>query len=206
MITTVTTLAAALQVLLTSSARDLGRVLGAFQRHRRLDGASWTQTLVFGWLDDPDASLDRLADFAADRGLEVSPQALDQRFSDAAVVLVRQLLHEALTYTVQAAGPVLPVLQRFQGVYVFDASTLVLPPGLAELFPGCGGDAGAAACKLHVCLEVSGRGVVELGFSNGRTNELSVPLGHAPLPAGALRLADTGYFCLDTLSEYSVAG
>jgi hypothetical protein len=200
-------LAAFFHVLFTAEADDLARQTGLCRRRRKLDGPNLAQTLVFGWMQQPDASLDALAALAP---VPVTGSALGQRLTPAAVELLRRLLQSALSHEALAANPeAAGLLARFAGVHVHDASTIPLPAALAGLSPGCGGstpDAGRAACKLHVRLEVTRGGRMELELTDGRTNELQSPLAHAPLPPGALRLADLGYFDLERLRADTKAG
>src|SRR5437879_13906355 len=53
---------------------------GCVQRQRKFRGASLLQTLVFGWQQHPDASLEHLASTAATADVLVSDTAVDKRF------------------------------------------------------------------------------------------------------------------------------
>lgn len=102
------------------------------------------QTLVFGWLANPDASLDELTQneltqTAASLGIEISPQGLDQRFTKEASESLKLTL-ESSVGTLIANNPVaIPLLQRFNGVYLQDSSVVILPDSLSQIFKGCGG-------------------------------------------------------------------
>lgn len=201
-------LAMTLQTLLTTEAEQAARESGCVRRVRKLSGALFVQTLVLGWLHDPHASLDRLADFAADLGADISPQALDQRLTPAASRCLATVLTAALHRVIATTPAAIPLLQRFQGVYVVDTTTVGLPATLTDLFPGCGGgsgDAGQATLKVHACLELSG-GTLELDFGSGRQPDVVSELGRGPLPAGALRLADRGFFNGQVLQDYTDQG
>jgi hypothetical protein len=50
-----------LKTLLTTMADQAGRDSDLIRRVRAFTGASFVQTLVFGWLGHPDATLDNLA-------------------------------------------------------------------------------------------------------------------------------------------------
>lgn len=203
-----TELAQTLQTLLTTEAEQAARETGCVRRVRKLSGARFVQTLVLGWLHDPHASLDSLADFAADLGADLTPQALDQRLTPAASRCLATVLTAALHRVVATSPAALPLLQRFQGVYVFDTTTVGLPATLSDLFRGCGGgssDAGQATLKIHACLELS-RGTLELDFGSGRQPDVVSELARGPLPAGALRLADRGFFDRHVLQDYTDQG
>src|SRR5882724_6947541 len=136
--TTLADLAATLQAVFTTDAEDAAAAAGLIRRRRCFSGASFVQTLTFGWLANPQASLDELADLAADLGCSVSPQALDQRFTPAAADCLARVLEAALLRLVQADPVAAPLLQRFGGVYVRDCSTISLPGALAGAWPGVG--------------------------------------------------------------------
>jgi hypothetical protein len=197
-------LAAVVMCLLGSEADELARVTGLVQRRRKLPGSAFSQILVFGWLAHPHAGLEDLADFAYAQGIDVSFQAIDDRINDQAVDFFQRLLCSALEYCCQSTNDVLPVLQRFQGVYVFDTTDVTLPRCMIEEFPSC--NPGQAACGILTCLEVSHAGVVDLQVGPALNNDLSYELAHASLPQGSLRLADLGFFNLDLLESYDREG
>lgn len=50
-----------MQVILTSVADIVARHTGFIQRLRKLSGSGFVQTLVFGWLSNPQATLEELS-------------------------------------------------------------------------------------------------------------------------------------------------
>ena len=103
----------------------------------------------------------------------------------------------------------MPLLSRFNGVYLQDSTTLSLPPELAELLPGCGGstpEAGAAALKLQVRWKLTTCTLEGLTRHPGRSADTKAELSGAFLPPASLRLTDLGYFDLGTLQEYDRQG
>jgi hypothetical protein len=202
---TVTQLARVLQTVLTTTADAAAQATGFVRRRRQLTGARFVQALVFGWLDNPQASLDDLALSAATVGARVRPQALDQRFSRQAADCLQTVLQAAVRQVVAAQPQAIPLLARFAGVYLLDATTISLPACLAALWPGCGGcnaTAGQAALKVQVRWEWSTGALDGLALQAGRAADGAAPLATASLPAGALRLADLGYFDLEVLQAY----
>jgi len=210
MLSTVARCASTLQDLFTDFANRAARETGFVRRQRKLTGASFVQTLTFAWLENPLSALEDLRDVSGTLNVDLSPQALDQRLGSAAVAFLSRMLQEAMQRVFGAAsGEVLPLLQRFSGVYVFDSSTISLPAALASLFPGCGGrdpSDGRAACKLQLCMELSRGSLDGLQILKGRTNDLESALAHRSLPAGSLRLADLGFFDLGLLQRYNEQG
>jgi hypothetical protein len=198
---TVAQVARALQSVLTQSAERLGRETQFVQRAGKLDGASFSQILTFGWLSDPQSSLEALSQTAAALGVAISPQGLDERFSETAANCLRRILEAAMGVVVESSPQVIPILQRFTGIFVQDSTSLLLPAELSELWKGCGGSKGGeAALKLQVRLDLL-KGGLQLELQDGCASDRSATFQHAPLPVGALRLADLGYFDLAVLAE-----
>jgi Transposase DDE domain len=206
---TVADLAATLQSVFTTEADDAAAASGFSRRRRVLTGAGFVQALTFGWLANPKASLDDLAELAADLGCPVSPQALDQRFTPQAADCLSYVLHSALLRLVAACPVAAPLLQRFQGVYVRDCSTITLPGCLADLLPGCGHGKPEIPCsgvKLHVGLELGTGALENLSLQPARTSDRCCRGTHAPLPRGAILLEDLGFFDVRRLRHYAEQG
>ena len=66
---TITQIAEGMQTLLTNTANELGRETGFIQRRRLVTGASFAQTVVFGYLANPASSREELHQTAATIGL-----------------------------------------------------------------------------------------------------------------------------------------
>ena len=190
--TTVATLAAALHTLFTATARLLGRSTGLIQRQRDLSAADFAQALVFGWIDQPRASLESFA-----VRLDLSAQSLHSRMGPAAHAFFRELLAAALRH-VQAARPArLGLLRRFPAVVVEDSSIVALPADLAHSYRGHGGadpGAGRAALKVLVRWELLTGQLLSLRCVPAVTADPKLAAAAEDLPAGALHLADQGFF------------
>jgi hypothetical protein len=63
--TSIADLTQTLQTLLTTTADRIAAQTGCIQRLRKLSGASLVQILVLGWLHQPQATLNNLAQMAA---------------------------------------------------------------------------------------------------------------------------------------------
>ena len=201
----------ALHDLFTGAADQLARDAGFTRRARKLTGPAFAQALVFSFLGCPDATLDDFAEAAAELGAAVSPQAFDRRFTPQAADFLRGLLRAAFDRSFNSLRPaLLPLLCRFRGVFLRDATLVGLPQALAEAFPGRGGrhaaHGQAAACKLVVEAEVTTGQLTELSVLAGLANERTAAVAGKPLPAGALLLEDTGFFSGARLQGYSEQG
>lgn len=204
--TSIPQVAATLQAILTTTAELAGRQTGFVQRASPITDSIFVQTLVFGLLANPQASLSELTQTAAALGVSISAQALDQRFTETASLCLEQVLTAALR-TVVCSDPVAPpVLSRFNGVYVQDSTTIVLPPAFAERWSGCGGSTpeADAALKLQVQLNLSD-GRIQGQMHDGRDADQSSTLD-AALPPLSLRIADLGYWDLVRVEELHTTG
>src|SRR5689334_6738108 len=121
-----------MQTVLTSAAEQAARDSGFCQRRSPLGGAVFAQTLVFGTLGNPHATLEDLAQTAAACGSSVTAQALDQRFTPPAADYLQRVLAVVVQQAVAAHPVVVPLLRHFQGVYLDDSTTVALPDALRE--------------------------------------------------------------------------
>jgi hypothetical protein len=201
---TVDKLAKTLQTLFTTEADTAAKESGMIQRRRKISGAGFVQSLVFGWLDDPTTTIDELGD-----ELDVTKQGLDQRLDARAADCLWRVVKKALHWLFAASPETIPLLRRFTGVVIDDCTSLGLPAELARRFPGCGGsdpEAGQAGLKLLVRFEVSSGQfqALEAGAARDSEHTLAKPL--PPLPLGSLHLADLGFFDLNELTQLSRQG
>lgn len=205
---TVAHVADAMQRILTTTADAAARASGWVRRRRKCSGGTLVQTLVLGWLGHPQASLGALVQTAAGVGVVVSPQGLDQRFTPAAAACLQQVLDAAVQEVLASEPVAMPLLQRFTAVAIQDSTTIALPDALAAVWPGCGERTShaQAALKLHVRLDLLQGTLVGPLLTPGRAQDKAAPLAAAPLPPGALRLADLGFFSLDEFQALSVQG
>lgn len=194
---------ASMQEVLTTQAERIAEETALVKRQRKFTGPSLSQTLVFGWLDNPDASLDELTQMAADVGVQVSPQALEQRFNQTTACFLKGLLEASLEQMIAGEPTALEMLQRFEGVYLVDGSTLVLPDELAEVWQGCGGSSPvhtSSSLKLQVRWDLC-RGALGMELTHGRESDRNSIFQSETLPHGSLRLTDLGYFDLKQFEE-----
>lgn len=190
----------AMQMVLTTVADQAGRATNFILRQVKLRGSTFTQTLVFGFLADLHATLQALAQTAAALGVRITPQALDQRFTEDAAACLEQVLAAAVAEVIAADPVAVPFLDRFPAVEVQDSSTISLPRALADVFFGCA--EGTAGLKLHVGLNLRSGALRGPTISDGCTHDSTVALP-GDLPAKSLRLMDLGYFRLERFQSLS---
>src|SRR2546423_789813 len=151
-----------MQTILTSRAKALERETGFVERSTvHLDGPIFSQTTVLTWMQQPEANYSQLRHTAASLGVHVSNQAIEQRFSEASVRLLRALLDEVVGQVISSEASAPKVLARFNGVYLQDGTVISEPSSLAEPWLR-GGQAGQEAA-----LRVQGRLELGLGSPSG---------------------------------------
>lgn len=206
---TVTQLSKTLQEILTTTANDLARMTGFTQRQSKVTGAVFAQALVLGWLANGEATLEELTQGMAALDVSLSPQGLENRFNKQAADLLKHVLQRATQQMIAVDPVAIPLLQRFQGVYLQDSTTLTLPNELAQEWQGCGGKKGVgeSALKVQVQFDLCSGVISHLVLQNGREQDRNASIQTTSLPSGALRLADLGYFSVavfETLGKQGV--
>ncbi len=199
---TLTQLAGTLQQLLTEGADRIGRESGFIQRQRKLSGASFVQTLVFGWMAKGDSTMEELSQSAANVGVRVSRQGLDERFNEAAANFLKQMVVESVKCVLRGNVVSSGLLERFNGVYVEDSTVVELPASLQAVWAGCN----RSALKVSVRWELQQGGLEQVQLQPGREHDQQARLHHLPTPACALQLRDLGYYDLETLKAQTDNG
>src|SRR5262245_5126875 len=202
MATTIPEIAQALGSLFASVADEAAVETRFVQRRSKMMGAGFVQTLAFGWLANPQATLEELAQTAAARGVRISPQAIHKRLSRRGSACLREVLRAAVMRMFAADPVAIPILQRFTGgVWLLDSTTVALPDALAKQWPSSGPGKGRAAMKLVVRLNLLHGTLAGPCFQAGSDSDHHGELQDKVLPKGALHLADMGFFDLDRLRK-----
>ena len=133
-------------------------------------------------------------------GPPVTPQALRRRFTPALNRLLEGLIERAATQLVAAPRRASGLLGRFSAVSIQDSTVVALPRAHRDRWPGCGGNASAAALKVQVRWDVLGGALSGLTLEPGRRPDQATTLRPEGLPAGSIWIADLGYFGVATLA------
>jgi hypothetical protein len=189
----------ALQSVFGNSADLAARRSGFTRRRSKLMGSTFVQTLVFGWLHNPQATVEELAQVAGNLGVPISPQGLDKRFGPQAAALLEQVLQNAVLQVISTEPTALPLLQRFKGVDLLDTTTVTLPSVFARLWPGSGSYKKPAALKAQVRLDLLAGTLTGPFLFPARQHDQKGPLHKTASAAGVLHLADLGFFSLERL-------
>jgi len=205
-------IADAMQVVLSDTANAIARKTGFIKRQRKLNGSDFVQTLVFGWLDNPESTIEELAQTAATLGVSITPQGLDKRFTSDAANFLQKVLESAVKTVVESEPVAIPILQRFNGVFIQDGSTVTLPDTLATIWSGCGGSCSkntSSSVKAQIRIDLNTGRLAGPYLQSGKehaTNSQLQKESTEPLPKGSLRIADLEFFSLHDFSEMDKEG
>jgi hypothetical protein len=181
---------AALQLVLVESASEHGVRSGWQQRRSPLSAHQFVQTLVWGFLEAPEATLGQLAQVAHATGALVTAQALSQRFSARSVALLRGVLSDALGVLLAAEPVEVALLGAFPGgVYLDDTTQIALPAAWQPIWDGGGT---AAALKIPALFDLL-RGSLQLEVTAARHHDSVTHLANLAFPAGSVVIEDLGY-------------
>src|SRR5438270_7992804 len=192
-----------LSYVLEERANVLARETGCVQRQVKFSGATLLQTMVFGWLQHPAATLESLASTAEIRAVSVSDTAVDKRFTPQCAQFLHRMLEELSQVVVLADQDVpLALLRRFGAVVIEDSRSIALPGALAQQWRGCGGNQAdtAAAVKLHVRWDLKRGRLWGPALTAGRASDHSSPWAEEGLRPESLYWSDLGYFHLGRLA------
>jgi len=202
--TTLAQLQQSLQAVLGEKARQAGRESGFIERERKLTGETFVKSLVWGWLANPKATLGELSQSAGLWGVEISPQGIAQRMTAKAAECLRQVLEASMVLVATGGQGSATFLQRFAGVYLLDSTQIAVPDEWAGVWPGGGNQhQRRGALKVQTLWDYQG-GSLQFSLHPARQHDVSLPV--APLPPGAVRVTDSGYFAADSLQALEQQG
>jgi hypothetical protein len=203
----ITQVSESMQTILKRRAKEVERECGFVERESaQLDGPVFAQTTVLTWMHRADASYTQWRHTAASLGVQVSNQAIEQRFSAASARLLRALLEEAVAEVISSEASAPEVLARFNGVYVQDGTMISLPAKLAQEWAGRGSKGQEAALRVQAQLELGSGCLSGLWLQAGKEAERSGEAISTPLPVGSLFNADMGYFTLQEMRHRGKQG
>jgi hypothetical protein len=200
-----------LSILLKKRANELARQTRFVARTSPITGAAFAQTLVFGWMNEPAASYSDLQQTMGLHGVQVTNQAIEERMTPQAAVFMQDLLEELVGFAVAGEPTQLPLLHRFNGVYLQDGTVIELADELAAVWPGCGSwseHGGQAGLRVQMRVEMTDGHLMGPWLQAARESEKSGPATaeQTPLPKGALYITDAGLQTLSRMQALSQQG
>jgi Transposase DDE domain len=197
-----------MQALFQQKAECLAQATGFVQRHSKITGSAFAQTLVFGFLNQPEARYTDLQQILALQGVQASPQALEERMTPQAASFMRYLLEETVSMAIRSQECTIPTLHTFAGVYLQDGTIVTLPDALQEQWRGSGYAGGQSGLRVQLRInwmdgKISGPWLQDARASEN-TGEASIK--HTDVPKGALYVTDSGYLIIKRMRELDAQG
>ncbi len=127
-----------LQTLFTDEAARLAHETGLVQRSSKLPGPLILLILVTGFIQHPTSSYNVLAQVAADYGVTLTRQAVQQRLTSTAATFFQYLFQQSLQLLQSHYRLPIPLLTQFNAVYLLDSSQIPLPSALSDDSPPIG--------------------------------------------------------------------
>jgi hypothetical protein len=176
-------------------AQNQSRVI---RRKRKFCAQTLASTFVLGLLANPRASDDDLALTASDLGVEVSGQAIDQRYTESLATFFRALFTQMLGVVVRSQDSLAEILDRFSEVNLLDSSSVQLPDSMVGEFRSCGGNGkgGLSVMKMQTELDLRSGQMKCIELDSGRSNDQGCARQEGPFLKGSLRITDLGYFAV----------
>jgi len=185
----------ALEEFFADTAQAANRQTRAVMRQRKFTPASLAMTFILGLLRNPRASVADLAMAAAEAGADVSPQAVENRFTPRLVAFLEAMFRRATQQVIASSQTLAPLLERFSNVILMDSSVIRLPDSVQQQFPSTGGDGGKSALKLQTRLDLQS-GALTVQLEAGKSNDGASTLQKIKAQPGSLRITDLGYYCI----------
>lgn len=198
--------AAQIQVFFEQEAQDWAKETGFVQRASKMNGTIFSQTLVMGCMENPQASLNDLVQVSAELGVSISEESLHERINARTVVFMAGLTQRALCHFRDHVRIPAQLLAYFTKVNLVDSSVFKLPAFLESHFRGTKTKGSAAAFKVQLSYD----------YLLGSMNAIEIQEGRAPdqkssLPtrfacADSLTVLDLGYFDQKTFESIDAVG
>ncbi len=203
----ITQLTQKMQTVFGEIADQAGTESGMIQRKRKLTGSTFVQAMVFSKLSNPEASFEALSQTANALGVSITAQGLEQRLDERAADCLKRVLEHAVTEMLATNQVEIPLLKRFNGVYLQDSSAITLPNELIDVWQGCGGSKGeSAGLKIQVELSLSSGQLRGPLLQSGKEQDRSSQLQTDALPKGSLLMRDLGYWSLKEMKKRTQRG
>jgi len=155
-----------------------------------MSSSQFVQTLSFGFLEHPHATMGHLARVACTLGAAVTPQAISQRFTKCSVALMRGVVLDALGILLEADPVEVAWWQQFPGgVYLNDSTQITWHADWAATWDG---GATAAALKIPTLIDLL-RGSLQADVIAARQHDSATRLANLEFPTDSVVVEDSGY-------------
>lgn len=187
-------------------AEGIGRETKFVQRKSRISGLVFLKTMIFGFMEDPQASLTDLARQSYTLGVVVNPQAIHERINRYAVEFMKCMFLHAFEQFKNKLSLPFSILQQFNGICIVDSTHKTLPASMAEEYPGSGGQNSAAGLKVQLVFEFIKGNMVQLEIGSSLQPDQKYVKYLEIAQKGSLFITDLGYYCFSFLQNMKEKG
>jgi putative transposase len=181
-------------ILSPGRIRAVARKTGAVRRRRKVDIAALVYSVVLGFASGNERTLAGLRRaYERTTGVQLVASAFYDRFSAAMARLLRRLAEESLAKLATTVPTLRRTFKSFRQVLVTDGTLLRLHDALEPAFPSVWTNYMRASAKLHVIMNVAGRGAQSIKLTHGSRHDLNL-LRVGSWVKGRLLIFDLGYF------------
>jgi hypothetical protein len=153
----------------------MARKSGFVQRKSTLTGMDFFLLCVFAHQYNEQISLEELCNELFKTGKYIAKQSLQERFNDAAVCFMQQMVGKALSKKLNIeAGLQHPFFNR---IIIGDSTQYQLPESFAHKYRGNGGGASASAIKLQYSFDLLTHNLITIEAQQGIVPDSNYQLG-----------------------------
>lgn len=196
------------QQIVEEETGQLAREVGFIQREWMISGADFVQSLIFGWLQEPEIAYDGLTQVLGRREFSISASGCRSASRRKRPACSSASWSGSVRSRWRSRRSTSRCLSSGVAVILEGSSSITLPPELAEVWRGCGGSAGAssATIKLFVRWDVLRGELYGPGLEQGRCTDPHWSFAAEDLPEGCLYVADLGFFGVQRLTTLAAGG
>jgi IS4 transposase len=185
----------------------VARRVGWLIRQGKIDAFEFVVGLVFGQMSSLQLSLRAQASAYTE---PVKREAVHQRYTARAVELLSDVFHQCLNQSLSQSPEASwhqVLATHFAAVQIVDSSSFDCPESLAEIYPGCGGEASAANCKVLLRYEYLHSQFEPVALVGGKRSDPGLADQLPKLvKTDELLLTDKGFFKGAALRQIQQAG
>ncbi|MEE3950083.1 IS4 family transposase [Bacillus wiedmannii] len=187
-----------------NTLRDLAREVGFVKRTSKYQAKDLVALCVWMSQNIATTSLTQLSSrLEASTEVLISPEGLNQRFNQAAVQFLQQLLAELLNQKLSSTKLISsPYISFFKRIRILDSTAFQLPDVFSSVYPGAGGCSHTAGMKIQLEYDLLSGQFLHIHTGPGKQHDrtygsLCVPT----VTANDLCIRDLGYFHLKDLQH-----
>lgn len=182
------------------TAEEISNTTGFIQRKRKLKASSFIKAMVLGNLGDTNCSIDGFCQLLREDSIEITKQGLDFRFTDTAVLFMKEMFQESLNLFKNKLPLDCQILKNFKSVKLLDSSYLNLPSSMKAIYKGYGShyknrkNNTKSGVKFQLTFDYLNQVLHKLDLKEGKSSDQGYKDHLESISKNDLLIADLGYF------------